>query len=95
MSSTAESSTASSAVAGVGDGDEVPGRAVPPVVACDQGDATVQDLECCFAGVLVLVQLRAGAQSDQGLAKGVLVSSVDRVGAPTARSRRCRRPGGG
>ena len=38
-----------------------PGEPFHAVVARDQGDATVEDLEGCFAGVLVLVQLRAGA----------------------------------
>jgi hypothetical protein len=71
-------------VTSIGDGDEVPERPVPRVVACNEGHAAVEDLECCFSGVLVFVELRAGTQRDEGLAEGVLVSSVDGVGAPTA-----------
>ena len=75
----------------VGDGHEVAGRSVPPVLARDQRDAAVQDLDGRFPRVLVLVEVRAGTEGDQGLAEYVFMTSVDRVGAATARRGRCRR----
>src|SRR4029079_9923239 len=67
--------------------EQVSRRSVPPVLPRHEGHPAVQHLERRLARVLVLVQLGACPQSDQGLAQDVLVSAVQRVGASTAGGR--------
>lgn len=57
---------------------------VPGRVTGSQAHGSMQDLQSGLSGALVFVELLAGGQGDQGLAKCVLMAAVDGVGTAPA-----------